>query len=68
MSVKVGTENYFTSIRNWIVKEKEEIDFLKKARKSNRKKIIVAVMAALAMLLLVVIISNCFIQKRNLTT
>ena len=28
MSVKVGTENYFTSIRNWIVKEKEEMDIL----------------------------------------
>lgn len=42
-------------------KEKEEIDFLKKARKSNRKKIIVAVVAALAMLLLVVIISSSFL-------
>lgn len=28
MSVKVGTEDYFTSIRNWIVKEKEEMDIL----------------------------------------
>jgi len=42
------------------VNDKEEIDFLRKARKSNRKKIIVAVVAALAMLLLIIIISNCF--------
>ncbi len=42
-------------------KEKEEIDFLKKARKNNRKKLIVAIAAALALLLLVVLISNCFI-------
>lgn len=44
-----------------LVKEKEEIDFLKKARRNNRKKTVAAAVAMAAVLLLFIVISSWFI-------
>lgn len=43
------------------VKEKEEIDFLKKARKKNRNKVVIAVAAALTIIMLIFGINNYFV-------